>query len=208
VIHPGVDTAVYVPAAGLDRTQQPSFLYVGRLKRYKGVRFAVEALAIARRSRPDLTLAIAGSGDDRPGLEAVAQRLGLGSAVQFLGFVTQEEKLTLLRSSWANVFPSPKEGWGITIIEAAACGTPSIASDSPGLRDSVRDGETGHLVPHGDPAALARRMLEYAADRAQVDRLGVQARRWAEQLTWDAAAAATEAHLTDLVAAGHAGRYR
>ena len=77
-----------------------------------------------------------------------------------------------MRSAWANVFPSPKEGWGITIVEAAACGTPSLASDSPGLRDSVRHGETGYLVPHGDVDALAARMLELAGDPALVARLG------------------------------------
>jgi glycosyltransferase involved in cell wall biosynthesis len=202
VIHPGVDATRYKPSPGLDRTANPSFLYVGRLRRYKGVQFAIEALALARQRRPDLTLTIAGSGADRPRLEAMARRLGLVEAVKFLGFVSEEEKLRLLRTSWANLFPSPKEGWGITVVEAAACGTPSIASDSPGLRDSVRAGLTGHLVPHGDRTALAEWMLRYAEDPSLVARLGGQARAWAEQLTWDAAAAATEAHLERLVAAG------
>jgi glycosyltransferase involved in cell wall biosynthesis len=115
------------------------------------------------------------------------------------GFVSEDDKLRLLRRTWANLFPSPKEGWGITIVEAAACGTPSLASDSPGLRDSVRDGVTGALVPHGDAAALADRMLELAADPALVERLGTAARRYAEGLTRDAAAAATEAHLLDII---------
>jgi glycosyltransferase involved in cell wall biosynthesis len=200
VIHPGVDLSVFRPDPGLDRTPEPSFLYVGRLKRYKGIDVAIQALAIARRTRPGLTLSIAGSGDARPGLEALARELGVADAVQFLGFISHEEKLRLFRSSWANLFPSTKEGWGITVIEAAACGTPSIASDSPGLRDSVRNGETGHLVPHGDAAALAARMLEYADNPSLVSDLGRQAWHHAEQLTWDAAADATEAHLAAIVA--------
>jgi glycosyltransferase involved in cell wall biosynthesis len=200
VIHPGVDAVRYAPLAGLDRSPQPSFLYVGRLRRYKGVQYAIEAVAEARRQRGDITLAIAGSGDDRPRLEALARRLGVAEAVRFLGFVPEDEKLRLLRTSWANLFPSPKEGWGITVIEAAACGTPSLASDSPGLRDSVRHGQTGHLVPHGNVAALAERLLAYAADPALVARLGAAARGWAEQLSWDAAADATEAHLAALAA--------
>ena len=77
--------------------------------------------------------------------------------------MSEDEKIRLLRAAWANLFPSPKEGWGITVVEAGACGTPSLASDSPGLRDSVRHGETGFLVPHGDAEALAARMLELAA---------------------------------------------
>jgi len=199
VIHPGVDLVEFRPDPGLDRTPSPSFLYVGRLKRYKGVDQAIQALAIAREKRPDISLVIAGSGDARAGLESLAARLGVADGVRFPGFVSHEEKLRLLRTSWANLFPSVKEGWGITVIEAAACGTPSIASDSPGLRDSVRDGETGHLVPHGDPVALAGRMLEYAAEPELVARLGRQARLHAESLTWDAAADATEAHLAALV---------
>jgi glycosyltransferase involved in cell wall biosynthesis len=120
--------------------------------------------------------------------------------VRFLGFVSEERKRDLFRAAWANLFPSPKEGWGLTVMEAAACGTPSLASDSPGLRDSVRPGETGFLVPHGDAGALAERMLELAGSPALVERLGAAARRLALAWTWDDAAAATEAHLTELVA--------
>ena len=92
-----------------------------------------------------------------------------------------------------------KEGWGITNVEAAACATPSIASDSPGLRDSVRHGETGYLVPHGVPGALADRMLELADDPELTERLGRQARQFAERLSWDGAAAQTERWLQRLV---------
>ena len=119
----------------------------------------------------------------------------------FLGFVDEATKLRLLRESTANVFPSPKEGWGITVMEAAACGTPSLASDSPGLRDSVRDGETGWLVPHGSPEPLAARMVGLALDPGLVERFGAAARRWAEGHSWEGAAAATLAHLQDLVQA-------
>jgi glycosyltransferase involved in cell wall biosynthesis len=100
------------------------------------------------------------------------------------------------------VFPSPKEGWGISNVEAAACATPAVASDSPGLRESVRHGETGFLVPHGDVAALAERMLALAGDPALVTRLGRAARAFAEQLSWERAAGATEAHLQRVIAQG------
>lgn len=198
VIHPGVDSAHYTPD-GSGRTSPPSFLYIGRLKRYKGVDVALRALAIARTSRPDLRLDIAGRGDYRAELERLAASLGVTGAVTFHGFVTEAEKLELLRRTWANVFPSPKEGWGITVVEAAACGTPSLASDSPGLRDSVRNGQTGYLVPHGDAAALAEKMVALASDPELVARLGVAARAFAEGLTWEAAARATEAHLHDII---------
>jgi glycosyltransferase involved in cell wall biosynthesis len=174
-------------------------LYVGRLKRYKGVELALRALASVRARGLAARLEIAGTGDHRRALEALAGELGLAGAVTFHGFVTEAQKLGLLRRAWANVFPSPKEGWGITVVEAAACGTPSLASDSPGLRDSVRHGRTGFLVPHGDVAALAARMLELATSAALVGELGGEARRFAEGLTWERAAADTEAHLCDII---------
>ena len=199
VIHPGIDAESYAPVPGLDRTEPATFLYVGRLKRYKGVEVAIRALAEARRERPDLTLDIAGTGDDGDRLRQIAGALGLEGAVRFLGFVTEARKRELFRTAWANLFPSPKEGWGLTVMEAAACGTPSVASDSPGLRDSVRPDETGFLVPHGDAGALAKRMLELAGNLALVERLGAAARRHALAWSWDDAAAATEAHLTELI---------
>jgi len=200
VIHPGVDSQEYRPDPATPRAAAPRFLYVGRLKRYKGVEFAIRALAAARTARPDITLDICGQGDDRPRLERLAVERRVSDAVRFLGFVSEDEKRRLLRRAWAVVFPSPKEGWGITNVEAAACGTPAIASDSPGLRESVQNGVTGYLVPHGDVPALAGRMRELAEDPSLVERLGHAARRFAEGLSWDSAARATLAHIEATVA--------
>ena len=199
VIHPGVDSSRFRPAPPGRRSASPTFLYVGRLKRYKGISFALQALASARRRRSNLRLEIAGTGDYRAELERLAVRLGLEQAVVFHGFVSDERKIDLMRSAWANIFPSPKEGWGITVVEAAACGTPSVASNSQGLRDSVRHGDTGFLVPHGDIEALAARMVELADSPPLVERLGSRARRFAEGLTWERTAAATENHLREII---------
>jgi glycosyltransferase involved in cell wall biosynthesis len=200
VIHPGVDSERFRPSSEEPRSGEPRFLYVGRLKRYKGIGLAIQALALARKTRPDLRLDIAGTGDYRAELERLADSLHQQDAVTFHGFVSEARKVSLLRGAWANLFPSPKEGWGITVVEAAACGTPSIASDSPGLRDSVRHMETGYLVPHGDVAALASRMLELAGDPALVARMGIASRRFAERLTWERSATETERHLLDIIA--------
>ena len=200
VIHPGVDSTLYRPDPATPHAERPTFLYLGRLKRYKGVEFAIRAVAAARTARPDITLDICGQGDDRPRLERLAAEHRVSDAVRFLGYVPEEEKRRLLRRAWAVVFPSPKEGWGITNVEAAACGTAALASDSPGLRESVQNGETGYLVPHGDVLALTDRMLALAADPSLVERLGHGARRFAEGLSWDSAARATLAHIEKTVA--------
>ena len=205
VIYPGVDAAWYCPDLGTPRAAHPAFLYLGRLKRYKGVEIALRALAEACRSLPDVTLDVAGQGDDRPRLEALARTLGVADRTRFLGFVSAGEKRRLLRAAWAVVLPSPKEGWGITNVEAAACGTPALASDSPGLRESVRHGLTGFLVPHGDVTALAARMLELARDPALVTRLGSAARQFASGLSWDRTASATEAQLGRVISEGRRG---
>jgi glycosyltransferase involved in cell wall biosynthesis len=192
VIHNGVDVIAFTPDAAA-RAPLPRFAYLGRLKRYKQVDLIVQAFA--RLAHPSATLDIAGAGDDRLRLEQLARSLDLGDRVRFLGFVSEAGKLALLRAAWALVFTSPKEGWGITNLEAAACGTPVIASDSPGLRDSVRHGETGYLVPHGDVDALATAMRTIADAPDLVAMLGRGGRAFAEGLTWDRAAKETERHL-------------
>ncbi len=195
VVHPGVDSGRLTPAPGT-RASVPSFAYLGRLKRYKGVDIVIRAFA--RLGRPDATLAIAGTGDHRPVLERLVASLDLGARVQFLGFISEDEKLALLRRSWAMAFASPKEGWGITNLEAAACATPVVASDSPGLRESVRDGKTGFLVPHGDIDAMAAAFQRLADSLPLVESLGANGRRFAETFTWDRAARLTEQHLVTL----------
>jgi glycosyltransferase involved in cell wall biosynthesis len=202
VIYPGVDAEWYCPDSRTPRAPRPSFLYLGRLKRYKGVDTLLRALAQASRTRSDLALDVAGQGSDRPRLEGLARALGVADRTRFLGFVSGEDKRRLMREAWAVVLPSPKEGWGITNVEAAACGTPALASDSPGLRESVRHGETGFLVPHGDVGALAARLLELAGDPALVARLGRAARAFASTFSWERTATATEAHLQRVIAEG------
>ena len=192
VIYPGVDTVGYTPQDGT-RSATPVFAYLGRLKKYKGVHLVIKAFAAMQ--HPTAVLEIAGAGDYRVALERLAGSLDLGARVRFLGRIDEAEKLALLRRAWGLVFASPKEGWGITNLEAAACGTPVVASNSPGIRESVRDGETGFLVPHGDTKAMAAALSQLARDGALVTKLGMQARRFAETFTWERAAEETHQHL-------------
>jgi len=200
VIYPGIDTAHYTPDENV-RAAVPTFAYLGRLKRYKGVDLVLKAFA--RLDHPGAMLEIAGTGDYRPELERLASSLDLGGRVRFLGFVSEEEKLRLLRRAWALCFTSPKEGWGITNLEAAACGTPVVASRSPGLRESVLDERTGFLLPHGDIEALSTAMGRISSSPALVESLGSEGRRFAANFTWDRAAVETARHLSDVT--GHGG---
>ena len=201
VIYCGIDTAAYTPDA-TQRARTPLFAYLGRLKRYKRVDLILRAFARLREG--EARLEIAGAGDHRPALERLAASLDLGERVRFLGRISEPDKVALLRRAWALVFTSPKEGWGITNLEAAASGTPVVASDSPGIRESVRHGETGFLVPHGDIEALAAAMQRIADAPPLVESLGRAGRAFAETFTWERTADETEAHLQAVLERGAA----
>ena len=196
VIFPGIDTSLYTPDASV-RADRPVFAYLGRLQRYKGVDLVLRAFAES--GLTDAVLEIAGAGNYRPQLEELAGTLGVAARVRFLGRIDEAGKQALLRRAWAMAFASPKEGWGITNLEAAASGTPVIASNSPGIRESVQHDVTGYLVPHADTAAMAQAMRRLASDRSLVERLGVAARTFATGFTWSRAAEHTEAHLREIV---------
>lgn len=196
VVYCGVDSTAYHPTPDT-RAPSPTFAYLGRLKKYKRVDLIIAAFS--RAGLVDATLEIAGAGDFRSALEHQVDALDLRGRVRFLGRIDEAEKVRLLGRAWALVLTSPKEGWGITNLEAAASGTPVLASNSPGIRESVRDGETGYLLPHGDVEALAAAMRRLAGDRHLVERLGRAARAFSEGFTWDRAATETESHLAEVL---------
>jgi glycosyltransferase involved in cell wall biosynthesis len=197
VIYNGVDSNRLTPNP-VERAKKPVFVYLGRLKKYKRVDVVIRAFA--ELNVPEATLEIAGTGDYRAQLEGLVNSLGLGDRVNFLGFISEEAKLHLLRRAWASTLASPKEGWGISNLEAAACATPVIAANSPGIRESVVDGETGFLVPPDDPGAMAAAMRGIVESRELVNVLGAAGRRFAQNFTWDRAANDTLSHLEEVVA--------
>lgn len=206
IIHNGVDLGFFSPDPHAERFAEPTFLYVGRLKRYKRIDLAVQAVALLRDRGVRARLLIAGRGDEEPRLRAQVEALGVADRVAFEGFVTEERKRELLRAVWATVLPSPKEGWGITNVEAAACGTPAVVADSPGLRESVIHGQTGLIVPYGDAPKLADALASLAAAPGEMARLGAAARRFAEGFSWERSADLTEAHLAEVAGQGTGGK--
>lgn len=182
------------------RFPDPTVLYLGRLQRYKRVDLVLRAVARIRARGLQVHLRVAGKGHDAGRLRALVSRLGIEDAVEFLGFVSEADKEELLGRSWVHVLTSPKEGWGITNLEAAARGTPTVASDSEGLRDSVVDGQTGFLVPHGDVEALADRLEALLRDPDLRSGMGDAARAFAEGFTWESSARRVEAMLRNRVA--------
>jgi glycosyltransferase involved in cell wall biosynthesis len=197
VIYNGVDSTRLTPNPA-ERSAKPLFVYLGRLKKYKRVDIVIRAFAGLH--LPEATLEIAGTGDYRARLERLVNSLKLTDRVKFLGFISEEEKIHLLRRAWASTLASPKEGWGISNLEAAACATPVIAANSPGIRESVIDGETGFLVPPDDVRAMTAAMRGIVESPALVSSLGAAGRHYAEAFTWDRSANDTLAHLEQVVA--------
>ena len=199
VVHCGIDRQVYRVDPQVAKSAAPTLIFVGRVKRYKAVDQAIRALRLVRVRIPDCTLTIVGDGDGLPALRTLTRELHLEDAVRFAGFIPLAEKVRLLQSAHAAVNPSVKEGWGLTNVEANACGTVCVAADSPGLRDSVLDGRTGLLYPFGDVDALAERVLRVFGDATLRLRMEREALAWAESLTWERCGAETLAIIERVV---------
>jgi glycosyltransferase involved in cell wall biosynthesis/O-antigen/teichoic acid export membrane protein len=185
----GVETDAFAPG---ERAPEPTLLYLGRLKKYKRIELLLDALEAV----PDAVLEIAGEGDHRPDLEAEIERRGLGDCVRMHGHVSEEQKAELYRRAWVNLTASSAEGWCLTVMEAAACGTPSVALAVGGLPESIDDDRTGLLAR--DERDLAEKVRAVVSDPAERDRLGANALERARTFTWDAAAQRSLDALTEL----------
>jgi glycosyltransferase involved in cell wall biosynthesis len=183
VVPPGLDHHAYCP--GTRDSDHPIVLWVGRLEPYKRADVMLEAMRDIAKQVPAARLVIVGAGSARDALESQSRSLGVGEVVRFTGFVSEEEKIAWLRRAAVVVNSSEKEGWGMTVIEANACGVPAVSSDVPGLRDSTRHDVTGLLYPYGDAAALAAAVVRLLSDTATYGRMSAAALEWSARFTWD-----------------------
>lgn len=190
VVPPGVEPR-FSPAAG--KSEQPLVVAVGRLVPVKRFDLLIEVLARLRERHPGLEAVIVGEGYERPALEAAVVRLGAKGWVRLPGRLEDEELIDLYRRTWVLASASSHEGWGMTITEAGACGTPAAVTRIPGHLDAVEDGRTGLLA--GSPAELESALDRLLGDTGLRDRLGAAAVERAGQLTWAATARGTLAVL-------------
>lgn len=167
------------------RSSTPLVVYVGRLKSYKRVDHLLQMAKLVLSRFPEVFFVVAGQGEEMEKLKMLSAELGIQERVTFTGFVEEEAKNTLLERAWLMVLPSEKEGWGIVVIEANACGTPVIGYRIPGLQDSIRDGRTGVLVDEETPEALAKAVSDLLGDEKRWKYLSEQALVWAGRFHWD-----------------------
>jgi len=171
---------------GGQRSPRPLVLAVGRLMPLKGFDVALRAIARCRARHPDLRAVVVGDGPARPDLERLATDLGMDGWIEFRGRVDDDELVAAYQEAWLVANASLQEGWGMTLTEAGACGTPSVATRIPGHTEAVDDGVSGLLVEGEDEMAAAiGRVLGDPALRAD---LGAGAQRHVAQFTWAASA--------------------
>ena len=186
VVPCGIDHEIHRPAPLEGR--EPIVLSVGRLEPYKRLDLLVRAFALAHAARPDARLVILGRGQEEQRLRDLAAQLRLEGAVTFGGYVSEAEKVAWMQRAALFVQCSRKEGWGLTVVEAQACGAPVIATDVPGLRDSVHDGCGGWLVHRAKPKTLARALLRLLDDEPKRVQFARYALGCVQRFDWDDAA--------------------
>ena len=179
VIYNGADLTHYQPVAAEKKAQ---LVWIGRLQKYKGPIEAIQVLELLHAEFPDLELVILGDGPYRAKVKAYAAARAL--PVRLAGFVGRSKKIEVLQRAAVHIQTSWKEGWGLSIIEANACGCPVVAHDTAGLCDSVVDGQSGLLYRYGDiadAAAIVRRVLR---NEALSKRLAAQGLERAAEFSW------------------------
>lgn len=185
LVYPGVNIDALQPGI---KTKNPTVLYLGRLKSYKSVHVLIKAAPQIVTNFPKVEFIIAGFGEEEKKLKLLAKKLGVFEKFSFLGKVTEEQKIELYQKAWVFVNPSLIEGWGMTTIEANACGTPVVASNVPGLRDSVNNPHTGFLVEYGNADAFAGKIMELLDDKQMLTVMSHEAIAWSEKFDWNKSA--------------------
>jgi glycosyltransferase involved in cell wall biosynthesis len=183
VCPPGVETRF---APGGERSESPLVVAVGRLVPVKRFEVMIEALVRVKRRHPDLVAVIAGEGYERPMLEDLIRARGAESWISLPGYINDDDLVGLYRTAWVVASSSLREGWGMTVTEAGACGTPSVASRISGHRDAVIDNRSGLLFDDVD--GMDDALDAVISDEILRKRLGIGAFDHASQFTWGAAA--------------------
>src|SRR5207245_3471858 len=152
--------------------------------KYKKLQLALKAFSTVVRAIPDAKLLVAGSGPYGQELASIAYDLGVSKNVRFLCRISENNKFKLFGEARIAISPSYREGFGISVIEANSVGTPVVAWDVPGLRDSIINNETGFLAPFPDEQAFAKEVMKLLNDDDTWNRLSQNAWKWSATHSW------------------------
>ncbi|MCT4661820.1 MAG: glycosyltransferase [Tissierellales bacterium] len=195
ILPEGIDFKPWAKEEFKEKEKNPTFIYVGRFAAYKGINDAIEAFGKLKATRKDMKFWVVGKKKEKyvsEELKPIMNKYQLtfgdeeeGADVIFWGFVTDEKKLELMSRAHALVFPSLREGWGLTVTEAAAVGTPSIVYDSPGLRDAVNRGKAGYITSINTSEEIKRIMEFSIENRETYVKRRSESYDFASKFNWD-----------------------
>jgi glycosyltransferase involved in cell wall biosynthesis len=179
-----------------------NLVWVGRLVGHKRATLLLSVAERLRTRNAGLVIDVIGRGQAAPSLAAEVAARGLEPFVRRHGYLPEEDKQALVAGSLLHLNTSQGEGWGLCVLEAAACGVPTVAYDVDGLRDAVRDGETGWLVRDGESLAdVVELALLELSDPDRRAAIAADCRRWAARLDWGRSTARMAALISACVTA-------
>lgn len=179
VIYNGISA----PARKGAKSKKPLIVYLGRLKRYKRIDWVLTVMPNLIKTSPNIQFLIMGRGNDSDRLRGIVKTKKIQSHVKFLGFVGEEKKFVILRKAWVNIQPSIKEGWGFTVLEAAASGTLSIVGNVPGIRETIINHKTGCYFR--GQKGLKKVIAELVSNRSLCIKMGMAAKKFSQNFDWD-----------------------
>lgn len=180
VIYNGIDTEFFKPS---EKSPTPLVVYLNRIRKYKRPDLALKVFKLVSERVKDVEFVMVGDGPYMKVVKEMARDLNID--VKFTGFVSEEEKARILSSAWVLVNTSAKEGWGLVNMEAFASGTPVVGFRVHGVKDSVKDGYNGFLSDYEDIYDMSEKIVEIIENGKLRETLSKNARKFAEQYTWD-----------------------
>ncbi|MDD4606959.1 MAG: glycosyltransferase family 4 protein [Patescibacteria group bacterium] len=166
---------------------QPSILSLGSLRAMKRTLHIVKAFEIAKKEKPDLQLIIAGDSQDKYGQKVLKyiQQSKFKESIKCLGRVSKEKKIELMQKSHLICVTSVKEGWGLIVTEANSQGTPAVVYNVDGLRDSVKNQQTGLVCQQNTPQNLAENIIKLLENKTEYDRLRKNGWQWSREINFE-----------------------
>jgi glycosyltransferase involved in cell wall biosynthesis len=206
IIYPGLNFVPFPLEMQTKKESAPTFIYVGRFAKYKGIDIAINAFCMLKKECRNAKLWITGKKDTdyiTEVLEPICRQQGISlgepeqnADITLWGFVSEQEKLRLMSRAKALVFPSIREGWGMIVTEAGAVGTPSIVFDSPGARDAVNYGQAGYICEVNDAVHIYRLMKNSIENEAEYQAIRKKGYEFACQFSWEKTAQEFEKYIT------------
>lgn len=182
VVFPGISKSYYPT---FEKSKRPLILYLGRMKKYKRIDYVLKVFKKVSEKIKDAEFYLIGEGDYRKKLEEIAKDMGIYEKIKFTGFIPEEEKVKFLQRGWVIINTSPKEGWGMVNTEAQRCGTPCITFDSPGLKETVKDGFSGFIIKYGNWEEMAEKVIYLIENNDLREKMYRNAFEWSKNFDWD-----------------------